>query len=209
MRCFGFGDRSAGTVLIRPVDAREYDLLESEAGMLKELSATDFYLIAVMVEDWNLELSPWKAPAVFGKAEFGGGAKETLTEILKLCGDRSVHYLIGGYSLAALFSLWAATQTDVFDGVAAASPSVWFPGFTEHMRQNRVRCGKVYLSLGDREEKTKNPVMAGVGENLRKIHEMLKERGVHTTLEWNPGNHFKEPGIRTAKAFAWVMDDNG
>ena len=29
---------------------------------------------------------------------------------------------------------------------------------------------------------------------------------IQKTLEWNPGNHFKEPGLRTAKAFAWVMN---
>lgn len=25
------------------------------------------------------------------------------------------------------------------------------------------------------------------------------------TLEWNPGNHFREPDVRTAKGFCWVM----
>ena len=40
----------------------------------------------------------------------------------------NVKIILGGYSLAGLFALWASTQTDLFYGVAAASPSVWFPG---------------------------------------------------------------------------------
>ena len=96
---------------------------------------------------------------------------------------------IGGYSLAGLFALWAATRTDRFAGIAAASPSVWFPGFTDYLRANPVRSGAVYLSLGDREEKTRNPVMAEVGNRIRETEEILRGQGVKTVLEWNPGNH--------------------
>lgn len=38
--------------------------------------------------------------------------------------------------------------------------------------------------------------------------ELLCRKGVWTTLEWNPGNHFKDAGIRTAKGFVWVMKNN-
>ena len=125
--------------------------------------------------------------------------------MLKYCTDRDKTYIIGGYSLAGLFALWAVYQTDVFKGAAAASPSVWFPGFVEYMRGNRILTGSVYLSLGDREEKTRNPVMAAVGERIREAYTLLKDRGINTTLEWNQGNHFWDADIRTAKAFAWVM----
>ena len=113
---------------------------------------------------------------------------------------------IGGYSLAGLFALWAAYRTDRFDGVAAASPSVWFPDFTDYMRRKEIHAGAVYLSLGDREEKTRNPVMAQVGNAIREAREILQEAGTACTLEWNQGNHFKEPDIRTAKAFAWLLN---
>ena len=33
----------------------------------------------------------------------------------------------------------------------------------------------------------------------------LAGQGVDCVLEWNKGNHFKEPDIRTAKAFAWLI----
>ena len=62
--------------------------------------------------------------------------------------------------MAGLFSLWAAYQTDAFAGVAAASPSIWFPDFLQYMKEHDIRTESVYLSLGDREEKTRNLVMA-------------------------------------------------
>ena len=92
---------------------------------------------------------------MFGNEDFGDGAVRTLEQILTLCTDKSRTYYIGGYSLAGLFSLWAAYQTDVFSGIAAASPSVWFPGFIEYMKEHEIKSETVYLSLGDREEKTR------------------------------------------------------
>ena len=43
----------------------------------------------------------------------------------------SVKIILGGYSLAGLFALWASTQMGLFYGIAATSPSVWFPGWME------------------------------------------------------------------------------
>ena len=143
---------------------------------------------------------------LFRSEDFGGGASKTLEELLTLCDDKEKTYYIGGYSLAGLFALWAAYQKDIFSGVAAASPSLWFPDFDRYMNENAIRTGNVYLSLGDREEKVRNPVMATVGDRVREAHKLLKERNVNCILEWNNGNHFKDPDIRTAKAFAWVMN---
>ncbi len=73
------------------------------------------------------------------------------------------------------------------------------------MKENRILTNSVYLSLGDKEEKTKNPVMATVGNNIQEAYDLLKTQGQNTILEWNPGNHFKDADIRTARGFAWVM----
>ena len=124
------------------------------------------------------------------------------------CADDSKTYYIGGYSLAGLFALWAAYQTDIFEGVAAASPSIWFPGFVDYMEKSDLKASKVYLSLGDKEEKVRNPVMAKVGDDIRRAHAILQNKQIVTTLEWNPGNHFRDPDIRTAKAFSWVINQN-
>ena len=55
-----------------------------------------------------------------------------------------------------------------------------------------------------KEEKARNPVMASVGACIREASEVLKNKEVNTILEWNPGNHFKDVDIRTARAFAWA-----
>ena len=89
--------------------------------------------------------------------------------------------------------------------MAAASPSIWFPGFVEYMKENRPRCSTVYMSLGDKEERVRNPVLSEVGDCIRETYTLLREQGVNCTLEWNKGNHFREPDIRTAKAFMWVL----
>ena len=205
METFCLGNPDAERVLIQPVDEHDLEFLESEVNIIKTLTDKDFYLIAVKVSDWNKELSPWKAPAVFGKEDFGEGAGDFLKALLPLCSDSEKSYYIGGYSLAGLFALWAAHQTDAFEGVAAASPSMWFPGFTDYMEKTSVRTGAVYLSLGDKEAKARNPVMARVGECIRKQHELLVTQGIEAILEWNKGNHFQHTDERTAKGFAWLM----
>ena len=93
--------------------------------------------------------------------------------------------------------------------MASASPSVWFPGFVDYMEDHTVHPRAVYLSLGDKEEKTRNPVMSKVGECIREGYTCLQRKGLDCILEWNSGNHFKEPDLRTAKAFAWVMERIG
>ena len=208
-----FGNTDSNILLLQMVDEHELEVIDREISFIKELSPeNDFCLLAVKVNDWNRDLSPWPSPAVFGKEDFAGKAGETLQVLLEeilpgIVKEDSSHkkVIIGGYSLAALFSLWAAYQTDCFDGIAAASPSLWYPHFTDYMRTNTIHSKKVYLSLGDREERTRNPVMAGVGDAIREGEKILKNAGVDCVLEWNKGNHFKEADYRTAKAFAWVM----
>ena len=172
-------------------------------------------LCAVTVEKWNDDLSPWRAAAVVGREGFGGGGQRTLDRIL----DDVIHgldaeygggaeYHIGGYSLSGLFALWASYRTDVFSGVAAVSPSLWFPGWKEFSFGHNTRAKKVYLSLGDREEKAGNSVLARVGDAVRDQYRITSSvPGVKCALEWNGGNHFREPDLRTAKGFAWLIKD--
>ena len=171
-----YGDPDAPTVLIQMVDDHDLEGMESEVSEIGKLTDKKFYLIAVKVRNWNTDLSPWKAPAFFGKNAFGDGAADTLGEVLKRCNDRDKTYIIGGYSLSGLFALWAAYQTDIFKGVAAASPSMWFPRFTDYMKENSIKTDSVYLSLGDKEEKTKNPVMATVGDRINEGKQMKKSK---------------------------------
>ena len=205
MKTYIYGKPDAQIVLIQPVDDHDLDGIENEVAYITQNCDTDFCLIAAKIDDWNVQLSPWEAPAVFGNEAFGSGAADTLKSILEICDDESKKYYLGGYSLAGLFALWAVCQTDVFCGAAAASPSVWFPDFTNYIKENDIKTDAVYLSLGDREEKTKNPIMATVGDRIRETYGLLQKKGVNCTLEWNSGNHFKEPDTRMAKAFSWLL----
>ncbi len=205
MEIIEYGNRNADTVLLQPVDGHDLYFIEDEISVIRKGLEEDLRFIAFRVSDWNRDLSPWNAPAVFGGYDFGCGAAETLGQIIKVCDDRSKSYFIGGYSLAGLFSLWAAYQTGLFRGVAAASPSVWFPGFTEYIGSHWIKSRCVYLSLGDKEEKARNKVMATVGEKIRETYKILKEQKADCILEWNDGGHFKEAGPRTARAFRWVL----
>ena len=208
MKTYELGDPKAGICLIQPVDDHDLTGIEKEFDLIRDLSGKEVQLIAVKVNDWNKDLSPWEAPAVFGIESFGNGASDTLSEILSLCTDKDKKCYIGGYSLAGLFALWASAQTGRFEGVAAASPSVWFPDFLEYMHERKPQCRKIYLSLGDREEKTRNPVMATVGDRIRELDAFFVKEGFDCVLEWNEGNHFKDFDIRTAKAFAGVMTEH-
>lgn len=48
-------------------------------------------------------------------------------------------------------------------------------------------------------------MMRGVLDATRGFEALLRERGVETTLELNPGNHFCEPDARTARGIAWLL----
>lgn len=208
--CILYQDEAATHLLIQPIDEHDLELLDQEIEAIKKLSDKPFSLVAFMLKDWNQELTPWAAPAVFGKVPFGSGAEKTLefitNQLLPEVQENIPHLILGGYSLAGLFALWSGYQTDKFDGIVAASPSVWFPKWIEYATDNKPLVKSIYLSLGDKEEKTKNPVMAQVGNAIRRQNELLTGQMDNTILEWNPGNHFVDSEKRTAKGFAWVMD---
>ena len=201
------GDPSSNLVLIQPVDEHDLPFINNEIKEIKRLTNNkDFLLIAFKVNNWNKDLSPYKAKAVFGKEDFGDGASKTLKEILSECHDLNKTYIIGGYSLAALFAIWASYNTNIFKGVAASSPSIWFHNFIKYMKDNAIKTNNVYLSLGDQEEKTKNPIMSKVGICIKEAYEILKGSNINCFLEYNKGNHFIDADIRTAKAFAWIIN---
>ena len=208
--CILYQDEAATHLLIQPIDEHDLELLDQEIETIKKLSDKPFSLVAFMIKDWNQELTPWAAPAVFGKVPFGNGAEKTLefitSRLLPEVQENIPHLILGGYSLAGLFALWSGYQTDKFDGIVAASPSVWFPKWIEYATDNKPLAKSIYLSLGDKEEKAKNPVMAQVGNAIRRQNELLTGQMDNTILEWNPGNHFVDSEKRTAKGFAWVMD---
>ena len=214
--CRIYGEPHAEYLLLQMTGEHEVQSMDDEVAAIAQ-SAHQFLFAAILVENWNDALSPWKSPAVWGKQGFGGNAADTLRflteQIIPSLKQQyplpeNVKIILGGYSLAGLFALWASTQANLFCGIAAASPSVWFPDWMEFEQQRPIQTQHIYLSLGDKEEHTKNAVMAAVGDNIRTLHSRLIERGADCALEWNSGGHFKDADLRTAKAFRWAMEEN-
>ncbi len=216
--CIGYITDAAKYLLIQPVDEHDIEVLDNEVAEIQKNTDKHFSLIAFKIEDWNNELSPWEAPPAFGNKSFGSGAKDTIefieSRLIPKVKERynfsdDVKVILGGYSLAGLFSLWSAYKSNTFSGIAAASPSVWFNGWEEFMNNNNNTplSNTIYLSLGDTEEKTKNKVMSAVGDNIRKQEQLLKNDNINTILEWNKGGHFSNSDLRVAKAFVWCIEN--
>ena len=49
-------------------------------------------------------------------------------------------------------------------------------------------------------------MMRHVLDDTRAMEALLVERGIPTTLELNPGNHFQHPEQRCAKGFTWCLE---
>ena len=182
----------------------------------RELDCPPFTLVAIGGLNWNRELSPWECDGTVRDAEpFGGQASGFLDELLNRIIPKVELSLpqppawrgIAGYSLAGLFSLWALWQTDAFDRAASASGSLWFPGYIDYAHEHRMpnAPGAVYLSLGKKETKTPNRMMRHVLEGTRAMEALLVDRGIPTTLELNPGNHFAQTDLRMARGIHWIL----
>ena len=184
----------------------------------RALTDAPFSLAAIGGLDWNGDLSPWPAPPVFrGDGGFSGGADaylarltgELLPVILDALASKPSALGLAGYSMAGLFALYAAARSSRFDRFASASGSMWFPGFADfaqaHLPQPLPR--RVYLSVGDREARTRNPVMRTVEDNTRRLRDIYAAAGVDVRFELNPGNHFQQPDARMARGVAWLAED--
>ena len=201
-------------VFIWGLDMSHGETAESLFEEVKALTNNDFSLAVFDVTDWNAQFSPWTAPAVFGKDSFSGKGNDTLRFLedeflpeIKSKFPKSEVFLTG-YSLAGLFSLWALYETDKFNGAVCCSSSLWFDKWDEYASLHRIKSpSTIYMSLGDREEKTKNKVMSKVGDRTRRQAEILKEDPNVEKLyfEWNEGGHFVEPLKRVAKGITRIL----
>lgn len=212
MKTYIFG--SGGTHIYIGILNGEKSEAEEVYTLAKQLSGAEFTLIAFEADNWNDEFSPWEAPAVFGDEAFGGKASNTLktlkTDIIpnaeKEIGVPERRF-IGGYSLSGLFALWCCCESDIFDGAASCSGSLWFPKFDEYIEARPVPSGKFYFSLGDKEARTKNKLMSSVEDITLKTYNRFKEAERSCKFEFNSGGHFKDAALRLAKGVAFLLDE--
>lgn len=191
---------------------------EGEA-VFRQISAfgdLDFTLVAISGLQWEHDMAPWDIPPISSKdTPCTGGADAylelLLTEILpqaeKTVLGTPLWRGIAGYSLAGLFALYSIYQTDFFSRAASVSGSLWFPDFPAFVRSHTPKQNPecIYFSLGDKEHKTQNPFLQTVRKNTEKIEAFLKQQGVDTTFQLNPGNHFQDAARRTAAGIRWIL----
>ena len=183
------------------------------------VQATDcppFTLVAISDLDWNHDMVPWDSPPAFKNADpCTGGADDYLRLLTKeiiptaekeITGAPSWRGIVG-YSLAGLFALYAIYQTDLFSRVGSMSGSLWFPGMKDYIfsHEPKRQPDHMYFSLGDKESKTRNPVLRSVRQNTEEIQAFYQSREINTVFELNPGNHYNHAAERTAAGIVWLL----
>ena len=217
IHCNVFATEHPEVLLIQPSARHETknDGINREVKALAANATKGFVIVFFDTVEWAKALMPWQDEAVSRDEEVGMHAQDTLVYIeeslVPWLHERfgKLPCIIGGYSLGGLFALWAARQSAAFCAVAAASPSLWIKGWADFADNHSLNAQLAYVSLGDREEHCRNQRMARIGDCVRHEHLTLANQigSSATTLEWNSGGHFGNEAERTAKAFAWCIEN--
>lgn len=215
--CNVFATERPEVLLIQPSARHETknDGINREVKVLATTATKGFAIVFFDTVEWAKALMPWQDEAVSRNEEVGKHAQDTLVYIeeslVPWLHERfgKLPCIIGGYSLGGLFALWAARQSAAFCAVAAASPSLWIKGWADFADNRSLNAQLAYVSLGNREEHCRNQCMARIGDCVRHEHLTLANQigSSATTLEWNSGGHFGNEAERTAKAFAWCIEN--
>ena len=158
----------ARALLIQPVDGHDISELPALLSWTEARTQVPFAHVALPIQRWNDELTPWPAPPVFGKTPFGAGAAATL----ELITQRVVP--------AVCSALCLDTDLPVVTGGS---------------------------SLGDRESRSRTPIMATVDSCMKQQRELLQSQGVTMNYETTAGNHFQDNGIRMARGFVYALNN--
>ena len=189
---------------------------ESVVKAMSELGEQDYNLLCVDNLKWDHDMTPWYCPPLSeNDTPCTGGADAYLELLLKEILPRAKGLVrgvpafigIAGYSLAGLFAVYSMYRCDVFDRVASMSGSLWFPEFKSYVLSHEIkkRPEKLYLSLGDAEAKTRNPLLRTVRDNTEAIVTYYQEQGMDVVWELNPGNHFRDAALRSAKGIKALL----
>lgn len=180
-----------------------------------------FILLNVEPKSWNDDYTPWPAQALTSKSRpfcgFAGKYIHLLENNIKPFIDD--HYrtqkepentALIGYSLGGLAALYALYKSKSFGMIGSMSGSLWYDGWINFMDSNIPEniYTRVYLSLGKKEEKSRNMRMAKVGDCMLNAYDVLKRKlasDENVKLEWNDGGHFTDIPHRFVKSILWLM----
>lgn len=205
----------APLIILNTFDNEGAEVLEE----VRKLTQADFSLVTVSGLSWDDDMTPWPHEGIMkGDTPYGGRAdiyiaelEAILSQVGKELGTKPVWTGLAGYSLGGLFAIYAMYRTKLFSRIASASGSMWYPDFAEYAVSHEppAKPERLYFSLGDKEAKTRNPILSRVEENTQALYEHYRAQGITTVFELNPGNHFKDNALRMAKGIAWLLKDQG
>lgn len=184
-------------------------------------SGADFVLAAIYLNEaqWGDKLSLWAAKSPFkGVCDFAGGGAAHLEKFTNELIPRIERHVFGarkpawracaGYSLAGLFSAYAAFASDKLQKIACVSASFWFGGFDAFVAAHSPQRGlaHVYASLGEAEMNPKNPRGALCGETAQNFIAKCRSTGADAVFEQNPGGHMQDEIARISKAILSLVN---
>jgi predicted alpha/beta superfamily hydrolase len=179
-------------------------------------SCPDHTLVVISHLHWDDDMTPWYCPPLSkDDAPCGGKADawlETMIEkiiprVEDQLEEKPAYRILTGYSLAGLFAVYALYQTDMFQRVGSMSGSLWFPDFVEYIQDHKMvkQPDYLYFSLGNKEARTRHPLLKTVQKNTETIVKHYQEEGIDTFFELNPGNHYQDAEQRTIKGITWLL----
>lgn len=178
------------------------------------LNINNFILVNISNIDWNREMTPWKTKTIF-EDNYEGEADKYLLELTDIIIPKIVdkinikpsYYILSGYSLSALFAIYSLYKTNKFTRIVAASPSLWYPSFTEYIKENNLYIpDKIYLSLGDKEKDSHNEILKTIYDKMMETYNYLKDKNIDVVFTLNDGGHFKDIDKRVAKGIKNILE---
>ena len=87
---------------------------------------------------------------------------------------------------------------------------MWFIKWDEYIKDREANEESlIYLSLGDKEGKTKNEVFKKMKSGMDKMIEKVRnDKNVKKYIfEENKGGHYSDVELRMAKGFKWIIEN--
>jgi len=184
-----------------------------------ELNSKDYILVGISGINWNRDMSPWYMDKLYKNESNYDGLADNYLDLLinkiipniesfiNNLGYKIQEYILGGYSLAGLFSIYSLYKTNKFNKIISCSGSLWYPNFIDFINNNKllIKPSKIYLSLGNRENNSKNKLIKEVYNNTLYVEKFFKDLNINILFEENIGNHFQDISLRIAKGINWIL----